>query len=76
MSTVSVHEALTRVALYEQHQARVARLERQVAQLLAALELVTDALNDHGIGDIAEWRRDRKAAIDNSRAVIAEVRRG
>lgn len=42
-------------------------------ELLEALRLVTDALNDPGVGDIEQWKRDCKLGTSKARAAIAKA---
>ena len=42
-------------------------------ELLEALELAVDALNEPGIADIDQWKRDCKLATAKARAAIAKA---
>jgi len=41
-------------------------------ELEEALRLVTDALNDPGVGDIEQWKRDCKIGTAKARAALAK----
>jgi hypothetical protein len=51
----------------------IRKLVQQRDELLSALRLVTDALNDPGVGDHEQWKRDCKAATHAARTAIAKV---
>lgn len=50
-----------------------ARLIVAAPDLLEALRLVTDALNDPAVGDYEQWKRDCKIATHKARAAIAKA---